>query len=68
MTIRDKCIKNFWCQGGDVVTRCRKCGFHFRVGIGRQFRERNLVAVECIRCREKEAVPVLKDKKTLAAI
>lgn len=27
-----------------------------------------LIAVECIRCRQADAVPVLKDKKTLAAV
>lgn len=62
------CNKYFYVQTGSVVTRCRSCGFTFHVGIGYQFVRKQVVAVECIRCREKEAVPVLKDKKTLAAL
>lgn len=68
MTKVERCNKYFWVQTGSVVTRCRRCGFTFHVGIGLQFRNKQIIAVECIKCREIEAVPMLKDRKTLAAI
>lgn len=68
MTKAERCNKYFWMQFGSVVTQCRSCGFTFHAGVGCQFRHRQLIAVECIRCRQVDAVPVLKDKKTLAAV
>lgn len=61
MTKVERCNKYFKVQYGSVVTRCRSCGFTFHVGIGHQFNQRQLVAVECIKCRKIDAVPVLKN-------
>ena len=63
---REKCEKYFWMNGADVVTKCPECDFHFTVGVGWQFEGGHLVPVNCPRCRKKIAMPVLKDKKTLA--
>ena len=63
---KELCEKYFWMQGASVVTMCPKCNFSFTVGVGYQFEGRNLVPVECPRCHRKIAMPVLKDKKTLA--
>lgn len=68
MTKVERCNKYFWMQSSSVVTQCRSCGFTFHVGAGYQFRRRQIIAVECIRCRKIDAVPVLKDKRTLAAV
>lgn len=68
MTKVERCNKYFWMQAGSVVTRCRSCEFTFHVGVGLQFSNRQIIPVECIRCRKRDAVPVLKDRKTLAAV
>lgn len=66
MSTREKCEKYFWMEGASVVTRCPQCDFHFTVGVGYQFEGKRLVPVKCPRCRNRLAMPVLKDKKTLA--
>lgn len=66
MSTREKCEKYFWMEGASVVTKCPECNFHFSVGVGYQFRGRELVPVKCPRCQKCIAMPVLKDKKTLA--
>lgn len=66
MTKREKCEKYFWMYGASVVTKCPDCDFHFTVAVGYQFEGHKLIPVECPRCHKKIAMPVLKNKKTLA--
>ena len=66
MTTREKCEKYFWMQHASVVTLCPECDFAFTVGVGYQFEGKKLIPVGCPRCHKKIAMPLLKDKRTMA--
>lgn len=66
MTKKEKCEKYFWMIGASVATICPDCDFTFSVGIGYQFEGKRLVPVPCPKCHKKIAMPLLKDKKTMA--